>query len=171
MFSIILSKLTYLPMAFRKKVRLFALFRWVSGIWMASLGPDFLRIACSRPWGATSTITAFSGTCFKPSSNNTAFKRLLVKYWGEQYLASSFSQFSSGTEVEIHLEERLTGSSITWKSNQVPKSEKKTFRIFAPLIRPRRNLRAWSCSVASLCVATFVAGVSQPPADSSPFST
>ena len=41
-------------------------------------------------------------------------------------------------------------------------------RIFVPLIRPLKNLRAWSCSAASLCVAEFLARVSQ--LDSSPCS-
>ena len=56
---------------------------------------------------------ASSGMCLQPSSNSTALSKLLVRYSAEQYLANGVSQFSSGTEVLIHLDDRSFGSVIS----------------------------------------------------------
>jgi hypothetical protein len=62
-----------------------------------------LRTAWSKECGATSMTTAPAGTFLSASWNRTGEEKLLTLYAAEEYLASSLSQFSSGTLDEIHL--------------------------------------------------------------------
>ena len=67
------QKATYLPTASSSKNVLSACPRLVNAMLLQSADRDRFRMACSRPWGATSTSTALDGICFKVSSNSTGF--------------------------------------------------------------------------------------------------
>lgn len=72
-------------------------------------GSDLFKIACRRPCGATSIITASSGMYLQPSSKYTGLIRLFVKYSAEQALIKGVSHSDSGADVHIHFEERFFG--------------------------------------------------------------
>lgn len=106
---------TYFPSACSKNI---SPLRWsfcVNDTLVTPLARDLFRIACSRPWGAISSTTAFLWIWRDVSSNRTGDRRLLVWYSADEYLARLEFQLASGFEVESHLAERGLGLGITWK--------------------------------------------------------
>lgn len=85
----------------------------VNGILVTVVGKAPLMIAWRRPCGAISIAIASLGICFSTSSNKTLLNKLFVWYSGEEYFARSESQFVSGTELLIHLDDLIFGSLMT----------------------------------------------------------
>lgn len=63
--------------------------------------------------------TAFDGMCLQPSSNNTGFNKLLVKYSAEQNWDKLLCQSDSGMEVLIHLDDLFCGFKITCRIKSI----------------------------------------------------
>lgn len=74
---------------------------------------DF-NIPWNRPWGAISMTITFLGIFLHASEKWTVFLKLFAWYFPELHCANSLFQFSSGTEVDIHLEDRFFGFGTAW---------------------------------------------------------